>query len=49
MQGKSYTVAFTFEEDSSVLKTYWAKADQINKKRVDKRLFSKTPPVVSGT
>lgn len=44
---KRYTVAFTQDEDNTVIETYWTDSKQIEAKRVGKKLYESA--VVSGT
>lgn len=46
-QGKRYIVAFTYDDDNSVIETYWTESNQIENKRVGKKLYDSA--VVSGT
>lgn len=46
-KGKSYTVAFTYSNDNSVIETYWTESNQIGNKRAGKKLYDSA--VVSGT
>lgn len=39
--GKKYAIAFTQAKDNTIIETYWADAEKVNKKRAGKLLFSK--------
>jgi hypothetical protein len=39
--GKKYAIAFTQAKDNTIIETYWANAEKVNKKRAGKLLFSK--------
>ena len=47
--GKKYTVAFTQEEDNTVLKTYFINERITENKRKGKRLWQKEQPDTLGT
>jgi hypothetical protein len=45
--GKKYTIAFTQEEDNTVIKTYWPESKQIGTKRNGKKIYERAD--ASGT